>query len=446
MVLDQHPNDDVHMVLVHGIRTDDPNTWVKFRAEICKHLAAQHGCKPGQPSGPVFERLLLRRRSPEGYFLSNKIWKSKEEWLGSQPFIEHYSYELVNGRKLVLDEVNWWPLVLALKCQFIIPNDTTLVGPDKDNITHCEADAPTHRYGWFTPEEAAGYLNTRPVSGGAPSINRGIKTAILDWGFSDAILSLGTMKTLLRETVRCSFDDILSPRKRLAGNGSGRAEEYWCDSVEDPKAATANEAHEDETVQRPTDNFIIVSHSLGAFLLLDTFASSAAEADYGGASGACKDAAASSTKSLVAPQETADTARQNAHFAQSLCLALQASSNLYFLANQFVLIELGRAQGIEGAQSFRDSKGASGGGAQNPFTDALSLWAEVPTATPRQIVAFSDPGDLLTFKVPDLGKKAAIFNAYPKNNFRWFGIFEDPGDAHLGYLTSEDVLRGMFGQ
>ena len=32
-------------------------------------------------------------------------------------------------------------------------------------------------------------------------INANLKTQILDWGISDAVLSLGTMKVLLRRTV-----------------------------------------------------------------------------------------------------------------------------------------------------------------------------------------------------------------------------------------------------
>ena len=444
-VLDKHPGQDVHMVLVHGIRTDDPNTWDGFRAKICGHLSAAHRCKSGsQPSGPVFERLILQDDWPRGYFLSNPIWKTQEQWRGSQPFIEHYTYDLQDGGHLILDEVNWWPLVLALKCQFIVPNDTDLVGPDADNVTHCQADAATHRFGWLSQEDAQNLLKARPASGGAPKINKAIKTAILDWGISDSVLSLGTMKTLLRDTIRCSFDDIVYPAKRAVGNGSGRAQEYWCDTAGRRSQGLTNQALKEpaapvSALNVQGDNFVVVSHSLGAFLLLDTFAASAAEASYGNAAGLCP-AAPEAAQAAVKTEETQRSANENAPSSQSLCLALRASSNLYFLANQFVLTELGRAQGIEYPTS-------GAGAPAKPFTDALTLWAQVPAAQPRQILAFSDPGDLLTFKVPSLGSSAKVFNAYPNNKwFHWFGFFEDPVVAHQGYLTNDKVLQVMFGQ
>ncbi|HLZ81923.1 MAG TPA: hypothetical protein VKQ54_00045 [Caulobacteraceae bacterium] len=435
-VLDRHPKDDVHMVLTHGMRTADRNTWRDFRGEICGHLKAPHRCVSAAPPVRVSDQLDLGPWPKGAYFLSDQIWTSEETWRGSRPFIDHYAIPLEDGRRLLLHELNWWPLVLAMKCQFMVPNDTELVGPNADNINNCTADPDNMRFGWYSADRAKALLGAHPMSGGAPWLNRGLKTDILDWGLSDAVLSLGTMKTLLREAIRCSFDDILTPAQRIP-RGAGGLGEFACETAA-PQPADIGLAN---------DNFIIASHSLGAFLLLDTFAAAAGDAAYYHEAGSCAAAASRSTRPLSAPLEPEATARRNARSAQSLCLALEASGDLYFLANQFSLIELGRAQGIDEPRETSSRTGPSRGPSQgSSFLDALTLWSESGRAlVPRQIVAFSDPGDVLTFKLPQVGQ-AKIYNAYPKNASRWLGVFENPQPAHLGYFTNKDVLRAMFGQ
>ena len=120
---------------------------------------------------------------------------------------------------------------------------------------------------------------------------------------------------------------------------------------------------------------------------------------------------------------------------QSLCLALAGSNRLYFFANQFALLELARVQGLDGESAGRTT-----------IADALGQWAAVPDGqTRRQVAAFSDPGDLLTFKVPRING-ADIFNYYPHNDIHWLGLVESPATAHTKYLINDDVLRVMFGK
>jgi hypothetical protein len=60
-----------------------------------------------------------------------------------------------------------------------------------------------------------------------------------------------------------------------------------------------------------------------------------------------------------------------------------------------------------------------------------------------QVVAWSDPSDVITFRVPRIGD-VDVVNLYVKNAFRWFGLFESPTKAHDDYAKKKEVLRVMF--
>lgn len=429
-LMKQYSNDDFHIILIHGIRTDDRNTWAAFRQLLCQHLADP--CLSPTPAGPLTERLVLAQRAPNANFLGTAVWPTDKEWNGSQPFVDHYVYQLQSGRRLVLDEINWWPLAFAFKCQFIVPSDTALVGPDDDNITNCAKNDETH-YPWFSGTIEKALLATHPNSGGAPIVNGSLKTEILDWGISDAVLALGTSKTLLRETVRCAFGDIASFDRRAsastkAGSQSQIESNYACGDEELPV----------ELPQGPSKvQFIIISHSLGAFLMLDTFAAAAADAQFDRHPGDhCRTNTTASLSDLRSTELTTEAARSRN--SQALCFILNNSDHLYFFANQFALLELARAQGLS-VPSVAPSSGSPA------CTDALGLWAGCGiNPTEKQIVAFSDPGDLLTYQVPKING-ATVTNVYTHNSTDWFGIFESPGAAHGNYLTSNSVLNIVFG-
>jgi hypothetical protein len=60
-----------------------------------------------------------------------------------------------------------------------------------------------------------------------------------------------------------------------------------------------------------------------------------------------------------------------------------------------------------------------------------------------QVVAWSDPSDVITFRVPKIGD-VDVVNLYVQNAHRWFGLFESPSKAHSDYAKNKDVLRVMF--
>ena len=431
-LLDEHPKDDLHIVLIHGIRTADRKTWDEFRLLLCAHLGDR--CAK-TISIRTTDRLVLQADPPRADYFGQEVWAddgpsvpnrhdAEAKWRGSQPFVDHYLVGLKDGRHLFIDEINWWPLVLAFKCQFVVPTDADLVGPDKDNIATCAADDDVH-FPWLTRSHQADLMGIHPISGGAPWLNGVLKNQIMDWGISDAVLSLGTLKSWLRKTVRCAFNDIATETTSdFGGPGSSQDRTVTCDDYERSGGASP----------RPSGQFALISHSLGAFLLMDTFAAAAADSHEYPQLGADQCRVSVGPDALPKADDTGEFAAEISRGSQSLCLVLAESGQLYFLANQFPLLELARTQ------FYRSSDHRSS------FESALKLWAHIGSAVSeqKQIVAFSDPGDILTFKVPPIDG-AKVINAYPHNAFRWFGIMEWPPSAHVNYLTKKEVLSVVFG-
>jgi hypothetical protein len=444
-ILKQHPGDDLHLVLIHGIRTADRNTWRQFRSLMCGHL--NHQCLGSVPVVSVGERLLLAPHPPRtADYFGQTVWANDkdssvnpqrtadEKWMGSQPFVDHYVFALTRGRRLFVDEINWWPLAYAFKCQFIVRGDVPLVGPDQTNISYCAAADATH-FPWFTAAEAGQLLAVRPKSGGAPHINASLKTQIFDWGLSDAVIALGTPKTFLREAVRCAFSDIAAFDPAQVAPLGG---------ISDTTPLAVHDCEADDRGPKhplpPHAQFVLIAHSLGAFLLMDTFAAAAGDANYypalGGAD-SCRVHLPLQTTARASDEPAEGAALRN-RSSQSLCDVLQASENVYFFANQFALLELGRTQGLSDFSTTST---------ETTHPSALTLWADTrsPGNDEKQVVAFSDPGDILTFEVPRIDD-AKVFNVYPHNEFTWFGLFEWPPTTHTDYFTSAPVLSAVFGQ
>lgn len=323
------------------------------------------------------------------------IWHKTGSWEGSQPFLDRYVFQRVSGPPpVIVDEVNWWPLLFPLKCQILlVPEADNLAGVDEEHLRYCAADPtleevakdPGRYYPWIDRPELNRLLAGKPRSGGGVWLNRSLKAQIMNWGLSDAVIALGPMRWYFRQAMEKAFAD------------SERA--------------------------TPNADFVVISESLGSFIVMDAF-------DY---------------------PNKGDGA---------VARVLDRTTDLYFFANQFPLLELGR---LEGAPA---SFGITAGGRTTtaPTSSLLQRWAarrpsagpvksgEAAPAAPlperRQVVAFSDPSDLLTFFVPQLldenGKEIKVLNLYDRNAFRWFGSFEDPAKAHTGHSRNPAVLQWMF--
>jgi hypothetical protein len=60
-----------------------------------------------------------------------------------------------------------------------------------------------------------------------------------------------------------------------------------------------------------------------------------------------------------------------------------------------------------------------------------------------EVIAFSDPSDLLTWRVPKL-RDVDVVNLYVQNALHLFWVFESPTKAHDNYAKNKDVIRVMF--
>jgi hypothetical protein len=66
------------------------------------------------------------------------------------------------------------------------------------------------------------------------------------------------------------------------------------------------------------------------------------------------------------------------------------------------------------------------------------------------VVAFTDPNDLLSYRIPPgdtaiLGSDATVTNVITSNGGAILGYVENPYPAHTAYHQNMDVLRLLFG-
>ena len=155
--------------------------------------------------------------------------------------------------------------------------------------------------------------------------------------------------------------------------------------------------------------FVVMSESLGSFVVLDAMAAG----------------------------------------SQPVANVIERSDDLYFFANQFALLELGRlgnlppppAAGVAGLVPI-----APPATRPSPL-ETLRAWGRSRRLLdrPRQIIAFSDPSDLLTYVVPAI-EGVKVVNLYDRNATRWFGLFANPAGAHTGHLRNASVWKVLIRQ
>lgn len=374
------PGQTLHIVYLHGMRAEGPDQSAEMRSEIVRRYKATQIAHPRRwiELGPRFASAKVA---------DQEVWnrssdkESEARWRASRPFIDRFEFKLAKGR-IVLDELNWWPLLHPLKCQFLVAPDKELSGADKSAIRLCAAmvDQGTVpagisgsrkgvHYPWIEESEAKRLLTTPARSGKGALINRNLKQEIMNWGVADAPIVLGTMRPLIAKAVDDAFEKIEMPEEPVAR--------------------------------------IAITESLGSFVLLD----------------AVRTAKTSPARKFL--EKTAD---------------------VFMIANQFALLELARVD-FEGTA---DTPGAA---------SAIKILEELPRppAPPpsfqkrldmpviRQIVAISDPSDVLTYVVPKLENREApmlVTNIFVPVSNRF--IFALPTTAHRGAVTNRGALDLLF--
>jgi len=360
-----------HIVFVHGMAAEGPGGSAVFRQGLARHVAAAAAGAAQQARwfcdlGP----------RPEVRYVGTEIWATQDDWTASRPFVDRYVFPGPAG-PIVVDEVNWWPLLFPLKIRALLVPEVDLAGGDAGHLKlAARGDGAYHP--WIDGAELKRLLATRSRSGGAAFLNGEMKRNTMDWGLADTPIVLGPMRKYIHRAMNQAF------------------------------------AHAQDCVREHTGGheFVIVSESLGSFVVLDA------------AAGA--DGETASVRQVVA--ETSD---------------------LYFLANQFALLELARLGGVAADPT------AAAAPEQNH--SVLRAWAASPApvrageteARVKQIVSFSDPSDLLTFPVPrippDPGQPPVrVVNVYDRNEFSFLRLFANPLNAHLGHSRNRAVMARIF--
>ena len=377
-------DDSLHLIFVHGMRSEGAGNSRAFREALLERF-------PGGTQGRAQRIYIDLGTMPVATIGTRQIWNDENEWRASRPFLDRYALTVGGGKTIIVDEINWWPLLFPIKCRLLLVPEHNLSGTDRKHLRLCARDDGGF-HPWISKQKLRDLLASRPRSGGGAWANRFGKREILNWGLSDAVIALGPLKTYLIEAMNKAF--AMAEAEAQAVGAEDR---------------------------------IVVSESLGSFVVLDAY------------------------------REEDGPVREY----------LDRTDHLYFFANQFALLELGRigvirpkSEGPDRAPAFVSDADAA---PASPL-EGLRQWAEKPAPVslpgerapasevapglarrPRQIVAFNDPSDLLTYDVPCI-EHVAVVNLYVRNGINWFGLFAGPIGAHTGHARNKSVWKTMLRQ
>jgi hypothetical protein len=396
--LNRANNTQLHIFYVHGMAAPGPNysDSEDLRKSICKYLKDCQSLAGEFDSREYADRYVFVPDSsaPLLFYLGQQIWKSREGgspsegWNAAAPFVDHYKLTRhAAAQTIYVDEINWWPLVFAAKCRQIVAQDAALVGPGEKYIKACSTLIEDEKhpkrfvsYPWIEPSEAQ-KLNALPAK--SARINRSVKNYVLDWGFTDAVLSLGQTRAYLVEGIH--------------------------QLIEKSVDVDAQGVRGDAVVPASNQEFVIVSHSLGSYLIFSA---------------------------LDLP---ADDSGSLPPWKQKLQTVLGHTSIVYFLANQLRLLELANLENAVGPNIVQHLNTWGRLRAQYQASSAVPIRGD---ARP-QLIAWSDPSDLLSWSVPDIAT-VQVKNLYVKNATHWFWLIENPASAHGNYDRNARVVKEML--
>lgn len=238
-----------------------------------------------------------------------------------------------------------------------------------------------------------------------------MKNTILDWGFSDAILSVGSMHDVFRDAMRQML--VISVRFTADGSKTGAWEQQW------------------RSPQRIDREYIVISHSLGSYLVFSTLNLGQEEAQ---------------PQNVTAQKEDSGGIEDAA--AEYV---LERTSLVYFFANQIPLLDLASLENPPSAEPAPPKRPPSRQ-AEGTLKRQMSRWkylhqsfgqklggVQATAMRPPQVVAWSDPSDLLSWRLPEM-EGLEITNIFVRN-VRWHWLIASPGGVHNNYATNKKVLR-----
>lgn len=420
----------LHILHVHGMAARGGGDSQVFQKGMCALLK---GCALPAVPVPVEREYAnhgefdINSPPPNIEYMRKPVWSSKDEWSASAPFVDHYVLRRSDGGPVVVDEINWWPLVFPLKCRNIMTGEARLAGPDANLLNLCSKDTEADKqnpgrfkaYQWISSQDATN-LKSLPRKGALA--NRWLKNNILDWGVSDSFMAVGSMRDIFREAMRQLFV------KSARFNADGSKTNDW-----------VRQLHNSQGIDR---EFIVVSHSLGSYLVFSTL-----DLDQ-------EDAA---VQNVPADSESQNDAARKAEESAAAQYILERTSLVYFFANQVPLLELASME-VPATSGSTAMVGVPQAKPSEALSKRMMRWkdlrqnfkqkrnvslteAAAPPAPP-QVFAWSDPSDLLTWHVPAMDG-IRVDNLYVRNTW-WHWLFADPAAAHGNYAGNKNILRIMM--
>jgi hypothetical protein len=385
---------ELHILYIHGIGSEGPDdrNSAALRKSICDYLkdcTVPGGTAIGEWDYADRDEFGLDASVPALEYMDEQIWKNPEEWHAAAPYALHFQIARSSGPTLYLDEINWWPLTFSLKCRQLVASDATFVAPNKVEIDTCSRREPNSgvsqrfkSYDWISKDKAEALYK---LPRRAARANRDLKTGLMDWGFPDAVMALGPLRSYV-------LDGIRQLILKSLGDSPGVAQR-------DPNMPRANQ------------EFVIVSHSLGSYLIFSA---------------------------LDVNPSTGETAAA-AQWRNDLKELLKRTSLVVFFANQLRLLEL---VSLDGPSERNIATHLEDWGKAR--CEYLKSLPDAPQeCKPPVIIALSDPSDLLTWTVPPLGD-IRVENYSVKNSTHMLWFIESPTKAHGNYATDKRAIKEML--
>lgn len=392
----------IHILYLHGISQVGAGDSFLLRKAICKYLDECTVTNLGRmyADGPF----AVDSSPPTLALMGHRIWNSKDEWSASAPFIDRYELAGHGHTPILVDEFNWWPLAYPVKCKWLIAHDAQLTGPSKEYLDVCASPTtpdPAHpkrylSYQWIDTSEASQLEHGRRR---AKILNRSLKNGLMDWGFGDAVMALGPMEDVLSAGIRELLIKSLKP--------------YVAD--------TQTSGPEDDA------EVFFVTHSLGSYLSLIALDSNLLGPDDPDLAGF-----------RVTPEQTQAADYFSAHTA-----------GFYFMANQIALLQLARIAPL----AENSTRPCPSGGTGQSVPSSIEHWRckrdlylkERSSVAPGpQIIAWSDPNDLLSWQVPEIEGVHVVNIPVQNSGFKIPPFLESPTGAHANYAKNREVLRRIL--
>jgi hypothetical protein len=321
------------------------------------------------------------------------------------PYIDISTYTAPAGKQVVFYSLNYWGVLVWLKCSQLVSADTRLTGDltifGQGNAQYCNSRFQG-RPNFPVP--------TNAVSSSALILDHVIKNDILDWGFGDAVIAMSGYRAVLHQAVHAALEaektDVIARFRVTHPNVQ----------LFTPQQEHVGARILDEATLTQTQAYAIITESLGSYVLLDALAWA-------------------TLHNLEVDGESI------------ICGAAQ----IHMLANQISLLRLSRTrvEALPGAKVGEDKPG------QGSAPASIVNCPGFPMRPSPYVVGYHDPSDLLTFYVVHPPKNARYsfesqLNTHVINVVAPFAqedvpfILADPVQAHAGGQEVDERIENMI--